>query len=1026
MKAILARALLVVTALLAVCAFLACSSPPDPVREVPLATSSATQDTQGSTSAPSDQPESTGPPGQHTHPAASTSNGAGSPADTLFVSLQSLNIDQFFEASWRELALRDPETVLADGLGGAYGLQGAELTNISDAYLRDTQQMRAVVLDMLRAYDRDQLEPEQQISYDVYEWYLEDKASEAQFMYYDYPATFFPVTAVHELTTYFFSDLHPIATSSDAEAYVTRLGQVDAKFGQLLEGLRLREEAGIVPPAFASQWALYGVRGVAGSSPTQTPYYHALATKVDALEDLTAAEKQELLDTAVQAIEDSVLPAYQDLATYLEHLASVAPSDDGLWQFPNGDAYYDHLLRHYSTTGMSAGEIHDLGLLELERVHAQMRDRSEALGYPEGESIPALFDRVAQDGGQVPASEVIDTYTALIDSAEQNLDAAFDLRPQAELQVVTSPIKGMYVSPSLDGTRPGAFHAGPGNAAEERYAMPTLAYHEAIPGHHFQISIAQESELPAFRGAMSFDGYTEGWALYSEQLAAELGWYDDDPYGDLGRLQAEAFRAARLVVDTGIHAKGWTFDQALDFFVENTGYEPGDSVEPSLQIARYIVWPGQSTAYKIGMIKILELRQRAMDELGDRFDLKAFHNVLLRNGSMPLEILEQVVDGYIEATLSSSGSAEPPAVQQQGSATPPRPASGASWPVGPWPVSTPEEQGMDSELLADMLDAIRQKDPGIDAVAVVRNGHLVLDATVAPFAPGEKHIIHSCTKSIVSALIGIAIDQGYIRGVDQPVLDLLPGRTVANLDARKQAMTLEHLLTMTTGLDCQDSYLYRWRGLNEMRDSDDWVQHMLDLPMVAEPGSVFEYCNGASFLLSAIIQETTGMSAAEYAQENLFSPLGISDLDWPSNPQGISIGWGELLMRPHDLAKIGYLYLHDGQWAGQQLVPSSWVAASTAKHIPATLQGGYGYQWWIDDSGRYYMALGYAGQFVFVLPELDLVAVFVSDLDDRDFYAPQELLHSYILPSVQSSVPLPANTQGVDLLQARLAALAAP
>ena len=333
---------------------------------------------------------------------------------------------------------------------------------------------------------------------------------------------------------------------------------------------------------------------------------------------------------------------------------------------------------------------------------------------------------------------------------------------------------------------------------------------------------------------------------------------------------------------------------------------------------------------------------------------------------------------------------------------------------------------MNSELLAGMLNAIHQEDRGIDAVAVVRNGQLVLDATVAPFGPGEKHIIHSCTKSIVSALIGIAMDQGYIQGVDQPVLDLLPGRTVANLDAHKKAMTLEHLLTMTTGLDCQDSYLYRWRGLNELRASDDWVQHLLDLPMVAEPGTVFEYCNGASFLLSAIIQEATGMSAAEYARENLFSPLNISDLDWPSNPQGISIGWGELFMRPHDLAKIGYLFLHDGQWAGEQLVPASWVAASTAKHVPATLQGGYGYQWWIDDSGSYYMALGYAGQFVFVLPELDLVVVFASDLDDKDFYVPQELLHSYIQPSVQSSALLPANAQGVDLLQARIKALAAP
>jgi CubicO group peptidase (beta-lactamase class C family) len=324
-----------------------------------------------------------------------------------------------------------------------------------------------------------------------------------------------------------------------------------------------------------------------------------------------------------------------------------------------------------------------------------------------------------------------------------------------------------------------------------------------------------------------------------------------------------------------------------------------------------------------------------------------------------------------------------------------------------------------------MLGAMQQEGHDIDAVAVIRNGHLVLDAAVEPFGPGDKHIIHSCTKSIVSVLIGIAIEQGYIDSVEQPILELLPGRSVANLEARKEAMTLEHLLTMTTGLDCQDSYLYRWRGLGEMRNRDDWVQYVLDLPMVAEPGTTFEYCNGASYLLSAIIQEATGMTAMAYAQENLFDPLGISGVDWPSSPQGISIGWGELWMKPLDLAKIGYLYLHGGQWAGEQIVPSRWVEASTTAQIPATLQGGYGYQWWIDDSDSYYIALGYAGQFLFVLPQLDMVVVFLSDLDDRDFYVPQDLLAEYILPSALSSTPLPANPTGIEVLQAQLEALSA-
>jgi CubicO group peptidase (beta-lactamase class C family) len=363
--------------------------------------------------------------------------------------------------------------------------------------------------------------------------------------------------------------------------------------------------------------------------------------------------------------------------------------------------------------------------------------------------------------------------------------------------------------------------------------------------------------------------------------------------------------------------------------------------------------------------------------------------------------------------LASCGTPQLPTVSPQ------------TWTSGTWPTSSPEEQGIDSAKLAAMLDQILANRHPIDAVLVVRNGTMVMDATVHPFQPDSKHIIHSCTKSIVSALIGIAIEEGYIRGTGQRVIDLFPGRTIANLDANKRAMTLEDLLTMSSGLDCQDSYLYRWRGLNQMRQSDDWVQHVLDLPMIAEPGTRFEYCNGVSFLLSAIIQETTGQTTLDFAREHLFGPLEISDVDWPANPQGINIGWGELHMKPHDMAKIGYLYLHDGRWGEQQVVPAEWTAASTKKYIDGTLQDGYGYQWWIDGTG-YYMALGYAGQCIFVIPDLELVVVFVSDLDEADFYVPQILLSEYIVPAIESSGPLPANPEGLRILASSIEALAQP
>ena len=341
----------------------------------------------------------------------------------------------------------------------------------------------------------------------------------------------------------------------------------------------------------------------------------------------------------------------------------------------------------------------------------------------------------------------------------------------------------------------------------------------------------------------------------------------------------------------------------------------------------------------------------------------------------------------------------------------------AYWPTDGWRTSTPEEQGMNSEKLSDMLAFIQRDRLNIDSVTIIRNGYMVVDATFFPFPPESRHIIHSCTKSIVSTLIGIAIEQGYIESVQQPVLDFFPERTAANLTADKEAMTLENILNMATGLKCQDSYLYRWRGLDEMQQSPDWVQFVLDLPMAEEPGTKFEYCNGASFLLSAIIQETTGMPALEFAEQHLFAPLGISDAVWPSNPQGITIGWGELSIRPHDMAKIGYLYLNEGLWEGEQVVPAPWIEAATRQHISAgTLEDGYGYQWWVDDSGMY-IALGYRGQYIVVVPEKEMVVVFTSDLDDDLSRLPRHLVDHFIVPAAESLTPLPANPDGVARLQ---------
>jgi uncharacterized protein (DUF885 family) len=563
--------------------------------------------------------------------------------------LEGLPLDQFFAESFRALMLRDPEWVAAEGLASRFRTDNGRLTNLSDAYARETQQLQAAVLDLLRQTDPNGLAPEQRISYDVYEWYLDDLVGGQRFRYYDYPITHF-ITGVQYQLIQLFSDLHPMSSQQDAEDYVRRLWQVEAKFEGLIEGLNLRRETGVILPKFLFPWLSGDIRALARSQPRFTPFFAAFEEKLSAVDDLGVGERETLLQAAEKAIAESVIPAFGALADVLDELEAVAPSRVGISQFPEGRDYYDYLLRHHTTTGMTAEEIHQLGLRELDRIHKEMQAYFERLGFSWEDGLPALYARLAREAGTVSGGEVSTTYEQILSEAASNLSEAFDMRPEADLIVVAGPEGDYYVSASLDGTRPGAFYARVSGGTTDLYGMPTLAYHEGVPGHHFQIALAQESDLPLFRNVLVFTGYTEGWALYAEQLAYELGWYQDDPHGALGYLQAQAFRAARLVVDTGLHANDWSSDQALEFMVENTGYDAGFM---RFEVGRYVAWPGQATAYMVGMLKILELRQSAMEQMGESFDLKAFHRIVLSNGSMPLEILERVVEDWVQANGSS-------------------------------------------------------------------------------------------------------------------------------------------------------------------------------------------------------------------------------------------------------------------------------------------------------------------------------------------------------------------------------------
>jgi uncharacterized protein (DUF885 family) len=583
------------------------------------------------------------PAGEPATPAETPPAQTATPTEQEAVAaLDQLPFDEFLHESARQLLRRRPEGVVELGLEEVVGLETVTLDNLSADYVAQTQQLERDILDQLRAYDRTALTPAQQVEYDVYASFLGDQVRGHEFALYPYMATHFSPSSVQGQTQLFFTDLHPLNDVQDAQNFVTRLWLVEDKFDQLIDHLDRQEAAGIVPPRFTVQWARGDLTRLVGSSATTSPFYTAFRDRLAETAGLDADQRAALLAEAEAAVAEAVLPAYERLGDRLAELEAVAPTDDGVWQFPGGSEYYAYELRRRTTTDLTADEIHELGLQELERIRTEMAAIFAELGYPAGESLTQSFNRVAQESGFVSGGQIVSTYETILDEAAAQLPTAFNVLPQAELIVIGGETGGFYIGASLDGSRPGAFYAQ-ATGSQPIYNMPSLAYHEGVPGHHLQIALEQEQNLPLFHAFTFFTAYVEGWALYAERLAADLEWYAEDPYGDLGRLQYEAFRAARLVVDTGIHDQGWTYDAAVEFFIENTGYPRGMA---EWEIARYVVWPGQSTAYMIGMLRLLELRQLAQEQLGDDFDLAEFHEVVLGHGSMPLDVLENLVRDY--------------------------------------------------------------------------------------------------------------------------------------------------------------------------------------------------------------------------------------------------------------------------------------------------------------------------------------------------------------------------------------------
>jgi uncharacterized protein (DUF885 family) len=396
-----------------------------------------------------------------------------------------------------------------------------------------------------------------------------------------------------------------------------------------------------------------------GQPATQNPLFTVFKEKIAAL-TLDHSEQQRLLADAEAQINSVVYPAYKKLIAYFTALEGKATDDDGVWKLPEGAAFYAHCLRSNTTVALNPEQVHAIGLAEVTRIEGEMKAILSRLGCDDVQNAPRKLQESAKEerflypNTAEGRAQALADYQRILDDINTRLDPLFAVRPKAVLKVERVPefrektSAGAYYHPAdLGGGRPGVFYANLRDMNEvSKFGMKTLAYHEGIPGHHFQLAIAMELRgVPFFRRLVPFTAYAEGWALYAEKLARENGAYADDPYSELGCLDAELFRAVRLVVDTGIHAMRWTRQQAIDYMAQHTAQALESIVS---EVERYIVMPGQACAYKIGELKLLELRQKARQALGDKFDLRQFHNVLLKNGSMPLSLLEQVVEEYIQ------------------------------------------------------------------------------------------------------------------------------------------------------------------------------------------------------------------------------------------------------------------------------------------------------------------------------------------------------------------------------------------
>lgn len=531
--------------------------------------------------------------------------------------------------------------------------------DLSDAHFEAGLELSRQHLAELGSIDQSKLDANTRVSFLLMQRNLQQELDEAKWRLYSYPVN--QMFGTHSQVPSLLINQHSISNESDAKAYIARLNAVPALFAQLQQQLQQRAEAGIIAPKFVFPLVISASSNVIKGAPfddgADSTLLADFTAKVNKLA-LDENSKKLLIDEARIALLTSVKPAYSELIQYLHTLEAKAGTDDGVWRFKDGAEFYNFALKRTTTTDYTAEQIHQLGLDEVARIHDEMRAIMQQTGFSGNlqqffqfmQTDPQFYYPDTAEG----KAEYLKQATALIDNMRSRLDELFLVKPKAEMIVKAvepfrekSAGKAFYQQPSMDGSRPGIYYANLYRMSDmPKYEMEALAYHEGIPGHHMQLAIAQELEtMPKFRRFGGYTAYIEGWGLYTELLPKEIGLYQD-PYSDFGRLAMELWRACRLVVDTGIHAKQWSREQAIQYLTENT---PNTASAAEKAIERYIVMPSQATAYKIGMIKLLQLRAKAKAALGDKFDIRQFHDTVLKNGALPLDVLEQLVDEYISA-----------------------------------------------------------------------------------------------------------------------------------------------------------------------------------------------------------------------------------------------------------------------------------------------------------------------------------------------------------------------------------------